>query len=330
MALLGYEGRIALEREAPDPLMFGVDALHRRTNSLESSDNTFWSGDRVVLFGVNGIPTDTVPSGLAQYGDANRWEVGPTRVHIADDNDSFYRTDDNALFYEQVPASQVVQRAVYIGRDILGRISFYADQGDALQGREGKRIQIAYVDWDKVVMFPYGAGEYANAVINSFLDYDSTDYGSGTIIEKTLGSFAGYYPPNWLFICEMREWSLETDAAAVDTTSVGVKFGESVKSLVTGSGSIDFFVDRTASDWSGHKLMQLVLMTEKGCKANAQFILLLDQDGGACSERLPGTLYYEADVLLTACAVSVRIEDAIIGSARFVTTGEITLKMGTL
>ena len=29
-------------------------------------------------------------------------------------------------------------------------------------------------------------------------------------------------------MCEIREWSLELDAPAVDTTGVGEKFGESV------------------------------------------------------------------------------------------------------
>ena len=50
--------------------------------------------------------------------------------------------------------------------------------------------------------------------------------------------------PYWTILCEIREWTLELSAPAVDTTSVAEKFGNAVKSLVTGGGSVEFFIDR--------------------------------------------------------------------------------------
>ena len=79
-------------------------------------------------------------------------------------------------------------------------------------------------------------------------------------------------------MCEIREWSLELDAPAVDTTGGGEKFGESVKSLVTGGGSADFFIDRKCMDDgkdNGLYMMQLLLMTQMdGCKAKAKFFMM--------------------------------------------------------
>ena len=52
--------------------------------------------------------------------------------------------------------------------------------------------------------------------------------------------------PLWTVMCDVKEWSLELDAPSVDTTGVGEKF-EAVKSLVTGGGSADFFIDRSCT-----------------------------------------------------------------------------------
>jgi hypothetical protein len=46
------------------------------------------------------------------------------------------------------------------------------------------------------------------------------------------------------------------------------------------------------------------------------------------SSLAPGDLYYKCDILVTNTAVNTRAEDAIVGTAQFVTTGAIELKMG--
>ena len=138
-------------------------------------------------------------------------------------------------------------------------------------------------------------------------------------------------------MCGIREWTLELDAPSVDTTSVGEKFGEAVKSLVTGGGSVDFFVDKTCCDdetGDSFVLMQLLLMTENGSKAHAEFYLVdRTGDGAGCDSgdscgdcgALPGSLYYSTDILVTRNAINMRPTDLVAMTGNFVTTGEIKL-----
>jgi len=47
-----------------------------------------------------------------------------------------------------------------------------------------------------------------------------------------------------------------------------------------------------------------------------------------CSQLARGGLYYKTNLLVTNIAVNVRATDVIVGSASFVTSGEIALKIG--
>ena len=131
-------------------------------------------------------------------------------------------------------------------------------------------------------------------------------------------------------MCEIREWSLNLDAPSVDTTAVGEKFGESVKSIVTGGGTVDYLIDkqcRADDRGDGTDLMKLLLMTERGCKASARFFML-DRGGDPCDppcDFRTGSLYYESDLLVTGTAVNLRPTEVVAGTANFVTTGEIRL-----
>jgi hypothetical protein len=132
----------------------------------------------------------------------------------------------------------------------------------------------------------------------------------------------------------MSEWSLNLTAQEVDTTAVGEKFGDSVKSVVTGGGSIDFLVSRRKTlDQTGApmadstSLMRLLLLSEKGCKADAEFWMIDGQEDR--DTLLPGDLFYQTQVLVTSIAINTRATDIIAGSLNFVTVGEIRLLMGT-
>jgi hypothetical protein len=46
-------------------------------------------------------------------------------------------------------------------------------------------------------------------------------------------------------------------------------------------------------------------------------------------ELLPGDLFYETDILITNSAVNTRAGELIVGTANFVTTGPIQLRMGS-
>jgi hypothetical protein len=67
-------------------------------------------------------------------------------------------------------------------------------------------------------------------------------------------------------------------------------------------------------------------MTEKGCRASAEFWIMSGNDpcGGDC-ERIDGGLYYTCDILITDTAVNLRPKEIVAGTAAFVSTGEIKL-----
>jgi hypothetical protein len=266
--------------------------------------------------------------------------------------------DDNDL---------ITDRCYYIHVDELGRISFYDTRCEALLGDPDDRVDLQPLSFDYILIGPCGSQEYQNALwacyqaIGDYLESDiqenlvvpidsicdhppdyelpenttSPEYGNAQVNPR--GSKQGNHCPYWQIMCGIKEWTLELDAPSVDTTAVGEKFGEAVKSLVTGGGSIDFFVEKQCCEeeiGDGLLIMQLLLMTEKGSKAHAEFYLI---DRGAsdtaCDTRttcgdcgdLPGSLYYSTDILVTRNAINMRPTDLVAMTGNFVTTGEIKL-----
>jgi len=53
------------------------------------------------------------------------------------------------------------------------------------------------------------------------------------------------------------------------------------------------------------------------------------QESVSQPELLPGDLFYECDILITNSAINTRAGEIIVGTANFVTTGPIELRMGT-
>ena len=257
----------------------------------------------------------------------------------------------------------IVDRCYYIHVDELGRISFYNSRCEALIGDPDGRVDLVPLDFDYITIAPHGSQQYQNAIwqcqpqigayiqsdiqenlampIDSICDHPpdyeqpenttTPDFANAQI--RPRGQQQGKPQPYWQVMCGIREWSLELDAPSVDTTAVGEKFGESVKSLVTGGGNIDFFVERQClPEGVGDNMliMQLLLMTEKGSKASAEFYLIQrdeDKQGpspGKCGD-LPGDLYYATDILVTRNAVNMRPTQLVAMTGAFVTTGAIRL-----
>ena len=248
---------------------------------------------------------------------------------------------------------------IYI--DPLGRLSFYDSRCKALAGCPADRLDLIASSED-VVIAPYGRLEYQNAVWECYAalqgSYEYSDVRDPTTLisicadapryqipeanpntEEFAYNNANVLPrgdqqqaPYWQCVADLREYSLSLSAPEVSTTAVAEKFGNAVKSLVNGGGSCEFFIDRRCFDdetTNGITLMQLLLMTEKGCKAAAKFYLMQRPgECGAelCSGLIAGDLYYEADILVTQTAVNVRPTELVVGTADFVTTGEIALR----
>lgn len=136
------------------------------------------------------------------------------------------------------------------------------------------------------------------------------------------------------FVADIREWNLDLDSQAIDTTPIGVRFGENICDLVTGAGSFRFLIERRSDDeiMNALDLLQLLFLTGPGSKASANFWLQTEREGIGCNELLPGSIYYEADILFVASSVQVTPEALIEGAVNFATTSEdrdIALRIST-
>jgi hypothetical protein len=187
----------------------------------------------------------------------------------------------------------------YAHVDAFGRISFYENYCDAINGDPSKRTKVL-----------------------------KTNFVEMTIATAELP---------WRCFCLIKDWTLELDAPAVDVTGLNTKFGENVKSLVTAGGEIGYMVELAADKRIDNTitLMRLLLMTDKGSRAKAQFWTSTGRTVGICAPSdcgdclLEGDLYYEADILIVGQALNLVPTEVVGGSVRFVATGPIALKIGT-
>ena len=272
---------------------------------------------------------------------------------FGDDSQFYSRVGDVSGGEEIQPCTD---QGYWVHIDELGYASFYNSRCEALTGNKANRVPLYSNVAGSVGIAPFGSTDYNNALWKCFAafgryqfsdvqdtvtlaticDFAPTyqqpvpgtgDYDNANVLPRKLGG--GDAAPYWQIICDMREWTLELSAPSVDTTAISEKFGEAVKSLVTGGGSADFLIDRKCyenTEDNGLVLMKLLLMTEKGCQASGKFYLIdRDVSGDAGCGQISGDLYYSADLLVTASAVNVRPTEILAGTANFVTTGEIKL-----
>jgi len=354
MAVLGYEGYVRFRREAPSPVVIPVSALRADLDKLTVQSTEFWSGDEVYLVTPRGLPlsTDALPEGVGCYF-GSFWELGPNRIHVTAEDDQYYVTDDDTVFFYN-RGNPVNTGNYFINRDQLNRVSFYTSRAGALAGTASARVDLKQLDFEFVIVAAAGTEEYNNALAECAAglsaDYRLSDVTDEVTLESICDYFPNYLQPvagtaeyddaelsprraigglPWFIQGELREWSIELNGDNIETTAVGQKFGESVKSIVSGGGSFDFFVERRTDEekYDSTALMQLLLLTEKGAKAEAQFFMITDREN-TVGKLAPGDLYYECEILVTNTAINTRTEGVIVGTAQFVTTGPIELKMG--
>lgn len=355
MAVLGTNGIVRFRREAPSPLVIPSSALRADIDVLIVSNQDFWNGDEVQIQAPNGLPlsVDALPEGVGCYF-GSFFELGPNRTHVTSEEDEYYvSSDDTVDFYNK--GTPVNSKIYYIYRDRLDRISFYNTRAEALSGLAANRIDLKQLDFKYIILSPTGTEDYDNAIAECVAaagEYRLSDVTDEVTLESicdfpplflqpTAGSAeyddAELSPRRWIngfpWIIQgcIAEWSIELSADGINTTAVGDKFGQNIKSVVTGGGRFDFDIDRKASDdsYDSTALMQLLLLTEKGAKAKAQFYMIFGREQDpARPELLPGDLFYECDILITNSAINTRAGEIIVGSANFVTTGAIELKQG--
>ena len=264
------------------------------------------------------------------------------------------------------PADENGSGCYYVHIDEFGKVKFYDSRCNAIAGC-GRPIELANV-WfdDEIQVYPYGESDYQNArwdcdfdgcymktgdyamsdvqdqatnttICESAPEFDfpvagTSEYGDADVLPRPYKEW-----PSPQALCGIREYSLTLDAPSIDTTIVGEKFGEAVKSLVSGGGSFEFFIDRTClgdeTEDASWMMMNLLFNTEGGCsgapiETEAWFNVI---EGNGCENCFPpigGALYYRASILITQTAVNVRPTELVVGTAQFITTGPITLMQG--
>lgn len=313
MAVLGAGGRVVFKRTPVSPATIEVDALRAASNELVSFVPGLFAGDKVRLTAERGLPfalvTGTLegapgalpdcPDGYGFYG-GGPWILSPLRSHSSADQGSFYTQSAATPMYLVASQTGLLQELeVHVGKDQFDTISFYSSRSDALSGAEADRLGLFNVDFKSLTLQVLADEE------------------------------------DWRIQGSLGEWTLNLSAAEVDTTSVGEKWGDAVKSIITGGGTLDYLIDRffREAEEDPTILMNLLLMVEHGCEVDAQFWLIKErEDSGYCQTSdyrlLAGSLFYETTLLVTANAMNTRPDSILAGSVSFVTIGQIALRMG--
>jgi hypothetical protein len=396
MAVLGTFGKVVFNRSAPTPIAVDITALNQDKNIISLTTTGFRSGDLVEVASIDNWPNVDLadPPLIPTYANVYDYQdypelVGystaypsellrPYRWLATEYNDALTTESGDVIAVQPADEDATPYRnRLYVHVDVLNRLSFYRTRAAALAG--------------------------ANDVTRDDIDQSDFTLDPTAPIELRLVN-------EWKLEACLQGWNLSLNSNEIDTTGLGDKFFDGVKSLIQGGGSFDFLVEREANDtrntaiinqsqyanarcfvdvdqnitysdadivgtagsiadygpnyndasldpgvtaydnaditprneiavWSAQalatvgtsNLLRLLLNTNEQSEAEAQF-WMIDSDAlsrDSYSNGLePGDLYYQAQVMLTSSAVSVRVADVITGSASFVTVREVELREG--
>ena len=396
MAVLGTFGKVVFNRSAPTPIAVDITALNEDKNIIPLTTTGFRSGDLVEVASIDNWPNVDLadPPLIPTYANVYDYQDHPELVGystaypsellrpyrwLATEYNDALTTESGDVIAVQ-PADEDVtpyRNRLYVHVDVLNRLSFYRTRAAALAG--------------------------ANDVTRDDIDQSDFTLDPTAPIELRLVN-------EWKLEACLQGWNLSLNSNEIDTTGLGDKFFDGVKSLIQGGGSFDFLVEREANDtrntaiinqsqyanarcfvdvdqnitysdadivgtagsiadygpnyndasldagataydnaditprneiavWSAQalatvgtsNLLRLLLNTNEQSEAEAQFWMIdsdvLNRDSYSNGLE-PGDLYYQAQVMLTSSAVSVRVADVITGSANFVTVRDVQLREG--
>jgi hypothetical protein len=396
MAVLGTFGKVVFNRSAPTPIAVDITALNEDKNIIPLTTTGFRSGDLVEVASIDNWPNVDLadPPLIPTYANVYDYQDYPELVGystaypsellrpyrwLATEYNDALTTESGDVIAVQPTDEDVTpyRNRLYVHVDVLNRLSFYRTRAAALAG--------------------------ANDVTRDNLDQSDFTLDPTAPIELRLVN-------EWKLEACLQGWNLSLNSNEIDTTGLGDKFFDGVKSLIQGGGSFDFLVEREANDtrntaiinqsqyanarcfvdvdqnitysdadivgtagsiadygpnyndasldpgvtaydnaditprneiavwltptlatFGTSNLLRLLLNTNEQSEAEAQF-WMIDSDAlnrDSYSNGLePGDLYYQAQVMLTSSAVSVRVADVITGSANFVTVRDVQLREG--
>lgn len=261
--------------------------------------------------------------------------VPPSAINVAGnyvtvDYDDWFLADEVTLIHSGGVLTG------YIHRDALDRIYLHTTRAGALSNDAATRRSFSGVSVSKPVVLVAGANANQLTTLGTFQATLTT-----LSVEKRLrgwsttsATFASQATANpWNLQGQLRSWSLSRSAPEIETGSLGDKFTTHIKSVVSGSGEMDFIIDlySKSNENDVDPLLRLVQLTEEGSTAKCKFYLKKTSSGTTCANQSPvvtpvsAALFFNATILLTASSIDVSPENFVIGSASFVTTGPIRL-----
>lgn len=346
MPVLGAGGVLELRRELPPPVVVSPESVRPHANVIDVSQEGYWTGDQVFVWGPRGLPFDLngdgrpdLIGGFGMFFGSKLGLYGPRAARLVSGNSKWFGPEHP--FRTPDDPTRLDRAELYVFRDSLDRLAFYRTLQEALDGEATGRLEIFPVNFRLLLISPVGATGYQSRLAPTFPELDRYRFPPG-ISERRLEqvSTAALPAPEgdaddrpWVFVAEMDEWNLELTADDIDTTALGEAFGESTRALVTGGGSMNFFINRFQYDNQVDAifLTRLLTLLAQGCKAEARFALTTKASPYEVrpnERRLPkANTAYKAELILVANAVDTRASDLIRGSARFVTVGRIKLSL---
>lgn len=367
MAVLGSGGVLNISREIPDAMALTVARLN--ADSISLANQAYWAGDRIIIAAADGVPFDVNGDGYADCPDGHgfyrgsAWDVGPSRAFYAgadtdaspfynygyplltQSDDTIITQDGDDLLFPGLAADEdwynttattglTTQIDGYMSRDVLDRIKLWTTEG-AAHSETGTEKPLVTVKPSNFIIAHYDDdASYTSAIdtaANSIqpLTLPDSEQRLESVITLPAGFSVVCENRDWKLQCDLEEWVMSIDASNLDTTAIGETFGEHVKSLVRGAGSLQFLAEHSYVDTEqdGLALLRLVLLTQNQCNTRARFYIYKDRS--APSPRIDGSVYYECDILLTNTRLNTRATEVIAGTADFVATSEIKLKVAT-
>jgi len=319
-----------------------------------------------VPFDVNGDGYADCPDGHGIYR-GGIWDTGISRAfYVGGDTDAspFYRQYTETLnlvtqagdqlvtqsgdaliglsgaegledFYNNAANTGLATQADgYMSRDELDRIRLWTTEA-AAHSASGTEKAIGKVKCGNFIVAYYDdAAQYTTAINTAATSLNAlTLLQSEQLLASVITLPAGFAAlcddanRNWKMQCDLEEWVMSIDATNLDTTAIGETFGEHVKSLVRGAGTLQFQADHRAQtgEEDGLALLRLVLLTQNQCNTKARFHLYKNRT--APNPQIDGSVYYECEILLTNSRLNTRAGDIIAGTADFVATSEIKIKV---
>lgn len=346
MPVLGAGGVLELRRELPAPVAISPSAVRAHANAADLTEDGYWTGDAVWVWGPLGLPFDLngdgrpdLRGGFGMFFGSVLGIYGPRAARLQSGASKWFGTEPP--FQTPTIAGLVDGLELFIFRDNLDRISFYHTLEEALEGAPEARLEFFPVDFGLLLIAPVGSDGYQTRLAATYADLANYRFPEGDN-EQRLDQISAALPPEptgeadtrpWKFVAEMDEWELELSSSEIDTTALGQRFGESTRALVTGGGRLNFFINRfeNGNATDATFIARLLTLLDKGCKAEAIFHLTTQavsdpyQPG---DRRLSqGNTAYRAELLLTRNAINTRADDLIRGTANFVTVGRIKLTL---